>query len=296
MKLSEIDRKRRTVFSFEVFPPKKTSPVETIYRTLGELQPFEPDFISVTYGAGGNLADNSTCEIASLIKNTYGIEPLAHLTCVNLTRAEVLTLLRRLEAAGVENVLALRGDRDPARPPKQEFQHACELIELIRENSSMSIAAACYPEAHPESASPEEDIRRLREKVDAGATHLISQLFFDNADFYDFLYRAREAGITVPVEAGIMPVVNKKQIERMVSLCGASLPKKFAKMVNRYGDDPEAMRDAGIAYASDQIIDLVSSGVQGIHLYTMNNPDVASRICENVRSIIRHVNRADGAQ
>lgn len=295
MKLSEIDRKRKTVFSFEVFPPKKTSPLETVTNTIGELKQYDPDFISVTFGAGGSLADNSTCKIASLIKKDYGIEPLAHLACVNLSRDEVLGVLRQLEEIGVENVLALRGDRDPSRTPKEDFHYACQLIELVRENSSMDIAAACYPETHPEALSPEDDIRHLKEKVEAGATHLISQLFFDNHDFIDFLYRVRSAGIEVPVEAGIMPVVNKKQIERMVSLCGASLPKKFTKMMNRYGDDPQAMYDAGIAYATEQIIDLVSSGVQGIHLYTMNNPEVASRICRNVRSIIHCVNRVPNA-
>jgi len=296
MKLSQIDRSRKTVFSFEVFPPKKTSPIESVTDTIGELKPFEPDFISVTFGAGGSLADNSTGTIASLIKNRYKIEPLVHLTCVNLSRGEVLGVLNQLQQIGVENVLALRGDRGPSRTQKEDFHYARDLIELIRENSSMEIAAACYPETHPEAISPEEDIRHLKEKVDAGATHLISQLFFDNHDFIDFLYRVRSAGIEVPVEAGIMPVINKKQVERMVSLCGASLPKKFTKMMNRYGDDPEAMYDAGIAYASEQIIDLVSSGVQGIHFYTMNNPEVASRICRNVRSIIRCVNRQSGAE
>ena len=194
MKLSEMDRKRKTVFSFEVFPPKKTSPLETVTNTIGELKQFEPDFISVTFGAGGSLADNSTCKIASMLKNQYQIEPLAHLACVNLSRSEVLEVLARLQNAGVENVLALRGDRDPARTQKEDFHYACELIELIRENSSMEIAAACYPETHPEALSPEEDIRHLREKVNAGATHLISQLFFDNSSFYHFIERAGGSG------------------------------------------------------------------------------------------------------
>jgi methylenetetrahydrofolate reductase (NADPH) len=290
MKLSEIKKNRKTIFSFEVFPPKKTSPIETVYNTVSELKPFNPDFISVTFGAGGGIGDNSTCKIASTIKNDYGIEPIAHLACVNLSKPEVKTVLKQLEEAGIENVLALRGDRSPTIPPKEDFHYACELINLIRENSSMEIAAACYPETHPEALSPEADIRHLKEKVDAGATHLISQLFFDNHDFIDFLYRVRSAGINVPVEAGIMPVINKKQISRMVSLCGASLPKKFTKMMNLCGDDPQAMFDAGIAYASEQIIDLISSGVNGIHLYTMNNPKVASRICLNVQSIINCVN------
>lgn len=291
MKLSQIYKTHKTMLSFEVFPPKKTGNLESIYNTCDELRPFEPDFISVTYGAGGNTRDTSTCEIASMIKHKYDIEPLAHLTCLNLSKNEVFEMIDKLECNGIENILALRGDHNPNAIQKDDFRHACDLISLLREHSNMEIAAACYPETHPEAISPEADIEHLKEKVNAGATHLISQLFFDNTDFIDFLYRIRSAGISVPVEAGIMPVVNRKQIERMVSLCGASLPKKFTKMMNRYGESPEAMFDAGIAYASEQIIDLVSSGVNGIHLYTMNNSTVAKRICQNVRSIITCVNK-----
>ena len=290
MKLIEVFRQKKAVFSFEVFPPKKDADVAVIYSTLEQLRDLSPDFISVTYGAGGNLADNSTCEICSIIKKS-GVEPLAHLTCLNSTREEVLTVLGRLQEAGIENVLALRGDRNPKVEPKEEFHYARELIQVIRENSGMDIAAACYPECHPACDSMEEDIRHLKEKVDAGATHLISQLFFDNEDFYRFLEKARAAGVRVPIEAGIMPVTNRRQIERMVSLCGASMPKKLVRILSRYENDDTALRDAGIAYATDQIVDLLSNGVEGIHLYTMNNPLVAHRISDNIASILRSLNQ-----
>lgn len=286
MKLSELFKQDKTVFSLEVFPPKRDNPIETIYKTLDELQELSPDFISVTYGASGSLADNSTCEIASAIKHKYGIESAAHLTCVNSSREEVSEVLRRLEENGVENILALRGDLVPDVPPKKEFRHASELITFIKESPyDFGISGACYPEGHLDSRNQVEDILNLKKKVDAGAEHLISQLFFDNELFYDFVDKARIAGINVPIEAGIMPVVNKKQIERMVSLCGASLPSKFTKMMSRYENRPEAMRDAGIAYAVNQIVDLVSQGVEGVHLYTMNNPYIAKRISESVRTL-----------
>lgn len=286
MKLAELFNSEKTVFSFEVFPPKRNNPIETIYQTLDQLQDLKPDFISVTYGASGSLADNSTCEIASAIKDKYGIESAAHLTCVNSTKEEVTEVLKRLHENKVENILALRGDLVPDVPPKKEFRHADELIAFIKESEyDFGISGACYPEGHLDSRDQVEDILNLKKKVDAGAQHLISQLFFDNSLFYDFLDKARIAGINVPIEAGIMPVVNKKQIERMVSLCGASLPAKFTKMMSRYETRPEAMRDAGIAYAVNQIVDLVSCGVDGVHLYTMNNPYIAKRISESVQSL-----------
>ena len=286
MKLAELFNNRKTVFSFEVFPPKRDNPIETIYNTLDALQDLKPDFISVTYGASGSLADNSTCEIASAIKHRYGIESAAHLTCVNSTKEEVTQVLKKLHDNGVENILALRGDLVPDVEPKEDFKHASELITFIRESENdFGISGACYPEGHLDSRDQIEDILNLKKKVDAGAQHLISQLFFDNNLFYDFLDKARIAGINVPIEAGIMPVVNKKQIERMVSLCGASLPAKFTKMMSRYETRPEAMRDACIAYAVNQIVDLVSQGVDGVHLYTMNNPYIAKRISESVKSL-----------
>ena len=286
MKISSMFKQDKTVFSFEVFPPKKNSPIDTIYNTLDELKDLNPDFISVTYGAGGNLADSSTCDIASIIKNKYNIEPLAHLTCVNSSKNDIKIILKQLSENKVENILALRGDINPDIAPKEDFKYASELVAFIKEQGGFNISGACYPEGHIETESVVNDILNLRKKVDAGAEHLISQLFFDNNAFYSFVERARIAGINVPIEAGIMPVVNKKQIERMVSLCGASLPPKFTKMIQRYENHPEAICDAGIAYAIDQIVDLISNGVDGVHLYTMNNPYIARKISESVSSLI----------
>ena len=287
MKLASVFEQKETVFSFEIFPPKKTSSIDTIYNTLEELKNLKPDFISVTYGAGGLEAGNSkTCEIASAIKHKYNIEPIAHLTCVNSRKEQVLAELNALKKNGIENILALRGDIVPDIPRCEDFKHASELIKFVKENGDFDIAAACYPEGHPEAESFAFDIKNLKYKVECGASHLISQLFFDNNSFYDFMEKCEIADIKVPVEAGIMPVVNKSQIERMVSLCGASLPAKFTKVMNKFGDNPEALRDAGIAYAIDQIVDLISQGVDGIHLYTMNNPYVAKKISEAISSLL----------
>lgn len=287
MRIPSIFKQNKTVFSFEVFPPKKTSPINTIYDTLNELKGLNPDFISVTYGAGGNMADTSTCDIASDIKKLYNIEPLAHLTCVNSTKEEIKINLDRLKKSGIENIMALRGDINPNVEPKKDFKYASELVSFIRENGDFNISGACYPEGHIESKNLDEDMKNLHRKVDMGVTHLISQLFFDNKFFYDFLDRAKKAGINVPIEAGIMPVVNKKQIERMVTLCGASLPTKFTKTMQKYEQHEDALRDAGIAYAVEQIVDLLSHGVDGIHLYTMNNAYIAKRISSSVYSLIK---------
>lgn len=287
MQLATLFNEKKTILSFEVFPPKKTSSIDTIYATLDDLKDLKPDFISVTYGAGGNAGDTATCEIASAIKNKYHIEPLAHLTCVNSTKSEIEVILNRLEQSGISNILALRGDINPEIPPKHEFKFASELVAFIKERGGFQVSAACYPEGHLESVNLVEDILNLRKKVDAGAEHLISQLFFDNTYFYNFHEKARIAGINVPIEAGIMPVVNKAQIERMVTLCGASLPSKFTKMLQRFEHSPEALRDAGIAYAIDQIVDLISQGVDGIHLYTMNNSYIARKISESISGIIQ---------
>ena len=285
MKTTDIFKKKR-VFSFEVFPPKRTMPIEKIYDTLDELAVLKPDFISVTYGAGGS-ASAYTIEIASKIKHDLKTESVAHLTCLYLSEEEAREVLSRIEENGIENVLALRGDSSPDFEPKNRFCYASDLISFIKENNpNLNILGACYPEGHSESPKKIDDLRCLKKKADAGASHLVSQLFFDNSLFFDFVEKARIAGIEAPIEAGIMPVVNKKQIERMVSLCGASLPEKFLKIMNRYEDNPEALRDAGIAYAVDQIVDLVTRGVDGIHLYTMNNAYIARRICEAVKTII----------
>ncbi len=285
MSIAEKFGKGRTVFSFEVFPPKKTSSIDTIYSTLDELRDLNPDFISVTYGAGGSQAGDITAEIAAHI-NSLGITSAAHLTCINNSKGDILRILDRFKALGIENILALRGDINPDITPKEDFRHASDLIKFIKENGDFNISGACYPEGHIETPSIIEDIRCLKIKVDAGAEHLVSQLFFDNAVFYDFLEKARIAGINVPVEAGVMPVTNTKQIKRMVSMCGASLPAKFSKVMQKYENNPEALRDAGIAYAIDQIVDLVSNGVDGIHLYTMNNPYVARRISGSISSLL----------
>jgi len=287
MKISELFKKDKPVYSLEVFPPKKTSNIETIYNTLENLKELSPDYISVTYGAGGNTADTSTCDIASIIKNKHGIEALAHLTCINSTKQNILDVLSSLEKNNIHNVLALRGDRNADMAPQTDFLYANDLTCFIKQNSAMGVAGACYPEGHCESKSLVEDIFNLRKKVDAGAGHLISQLFFENELFYSFLERCKIAGINAPIQAGIMPVVNKKQIERLVSLCGASLPPKFVKIVNRYSNNPEALRDAGIAYATNQIVDLIANGVDGIHLYTMNNPYVATKITQNISALLK---------
>ena len=287
MKISSLFEGGRTVFSFEIFPPKKDGSIQTVYSTLEQLSDLHPDFISVTYGAGGTAAGCSTREIVSLIKEKYKTESIAHLTCVNSTKADIDRIIKEFEEYGVDNVLALRGDINPDIPPKNDFKHASDLIEYMKARSNLNFSGACYPEGHAESANSVEDIRNLKKKVDAGAEHLISQLFFDNTYFYEFLEKARIAGINVPIEAGIMPCVNAKQIQRMVTMCGASLPPKFTKMIQRYEGNEEAMRDAGIAYAVDQIIDLVAHGVDGIHLYTMNNPYIARKISESVEKVIR---------
>ena len=286
MKLCKLFGQGKTVFSCEVFPPRKSSPVDSIYKTLDGLKDIRPDFISVTFGAGGSSAVNqSTAEIASIIQNRYGIPSMAHLTCVGADREDVDRILAQLKADGVDNVLALRGDVNPDYPPKTDFAHAGDLIAYIREHSDIGISAACYPEGHPESPDPVSDIRYLKEKVDAGAQHLVSQLFFDNEDFYRFLERCRIAGISVPIEAGIMPVLSAASIQRMVSLCGASMPRKLTRLLARYGDHPKALREAGIAYAIDQIADLVAGGADGIHLYTMNDPEVSRLIADRLTSI-----------
>ena len=282
--------KKKTVFSFEVFPPKKESGVETIYKTLEELKQLNPDFISVTYGAGGvGVANATTVDLCSKIKNEYGIETIAHLTCLYNTKEDIDRILEELKEKGIDNILALRGDANPNFKLKHDFRYASELTEYIMsKNMGFNVSGGCYPEVHQEAESMIADIKNLKKKIDAGADHLISQLFFDNNAFYDFIEKVRIAGIDVPIEAGIMPVTNKKQIERMVSMCGASIPAKLSKVLQRFGDNPEAMRDAGISYAIDQIIDLVANGVEGIHIYTMNDPYIAGKITKSVESIIKN--------
>jgi len=287
MKVNELFA-RKTVFSFEVYPAKKTAPIQVVYDAVDALAGLGPDFISVTYGAGGGAANASaTIEIASLIENTYHLPAVAHLPGINLTRADLSSLLTRLAAHRLENVLALRGDVTPGCEPVGEFAHASEVAEFIGQTvpDYFNIIGACYPEVHPEAASPEDDLRWLRHKVDAGVDQLATQLFFDNRHFYEFLERARGAGITVPIEAGIMPVVNARQAARMVELCGTNMPPAFAALIERYGDNDAEMRAAGIDYATGQILDLIEHGADGIHLYTMNNPATATAIAATVKPL-----------
>ncbi len=287
MKIASIFEKKKPVLSFEIFPPKKEVGLKNLDGTLEALSGLRPDFISVTFGAGGTSVNNQTVEIARNIKENYHIEALAHLTCINYTQAEIQLLLQELKKAGIENILALRGDINPEIPPKEDFKYASDLVAYIKEHGEFGMSGACYPDGHVESANEVEDILHLKKKVDAGVSHLVSQLFFDNEVFYTFQKNIKLAGIHVPVEAGIMPVINKAQIEKMVSLCGASLPNKFTKMIGKYGDNKEALFDAGIAYAINQIVDLLAHDVDGIHLYTMNNPLVAQRICEGIKTLIK---------
>lgn len=287
MRISSAFNSDKTVFSLEIFPPKKSAgDISTIYKTLDGLKSIKPDFISVTYGAGGNRADLTTFEICKIIKEKYHLEALAHLTCVNSTREDIDFILEKLNESKIENILALRGDIKEGVKPKEDFKHASDLVEYIKSSGyDFSVSGACYPEVHIDAESSVSDILALKRKVELGAEHLVSQLFFDNNAFYSFIEKARIAGINVPIEAGIMPVVNIKQIERMVSMCGASLPPKFSKIMSRFADKPQALFDAGVAYAIDQIIDLISNGVDGIHLYTMNNPTVAQRIFSAIDSM-----------
>lgn len=286
MKIIDKFKKGSSVLSFEVFPPKKTSPIESIYNTLEDIGKLNPDFISVTYGAGGNVADTRTIDIAENIKKKHGIETLVHLTCVSSTKESVDKILDDMKQRGLTNILALRGDIPDGVEPTGEFKYASDLVEYIKMRGGFHMSGACYPEVHYESKNMIEDIKNLKIKVDAGVEHLMTQLFFDNNVFYDFLEKVRISGIDVPIEAGIMPVTNKKQIERMVSMCGASLPSKFTKIMQKYENNPEALRDAGIAYAIDQIIDLAANDVDGVHIYTMNNSLVSKKIYDGVASIM----------
>ena len=289
MKISELFNKEKTVFSIEVFPPKKTSPTEKVYGALEAIAGLNPDYISVTCGAGGSVVENGnpTLDVSSFIKNKCKIESVAHLTCVASSKLKIIDTLSALKEAGIENILALRGDINPDIPRKNDFAFAVNLIEFIRTSGlEFGISGACYPEGHIEAECANDDLKNLKKKVDSGCETLISQIFFENSLFYSFLEKARLIGIEVPVSAGIMPVTNKKQIERMVSMCGASLPPKFTKMIARYENRPDALVDAGIAYATEQIVDLISNGVEGIHLYAMNNPYIAKKVRENIGNLL----------
>lgn len=291
MLIKDIFAKINPVISFEIFPPRNDTPIDTIYETLDGLKGLNPDFISVTYGANGSNTTNYTAEISSLIKHKYGIESLAHLTCITSEKDQIDRIISRLHNNSVENILALRGDYPQEQPsciPTPYFRHAKDLVSHIIAQNNFSIGGACYPEGHPESPDLEHDIGYLKQKTDAGVDFLLTQLFFDNELFYNFINKARQAGIDVPISAGIMPVTNRQQIERILQFGRITFPTKFTRIVERYEHQPEALKEAGIAYATDQIIDLLSWGVDGIHLYTMNKPEVARKIMENI-STIRNV-------
>ena len=286
MTITEQFKAKRCVFSIECFPPKQTTQMDKLKDTLRQMQAMDPGFISVTFGAGGSAGGVSTAEVADYIQNELHVPTLAHLICMGNDETRAAEILDQLESVGVRDVLALRGDRSPSRPESPDFKHASDLTSFIKwKKPEFSVHGACYPEGHPEADSLLHDVENLRIKQAAGAEHLLTQLFFDNSTFYDFREKTAIAGINVPIEAGIMPVTNKKQILRMTTLCHATLPKKFLKIMDKYENDPIAMRDAGIAYAVSQIVDLIANDVDGIHLYTMNNPYIAEKICEAVKSL-----------
>lgn len=286
MRISEIYDKNKKSLSFEIFPPKKDSELKNIDATLEVLCELKPDFISVTFGAGGSSNCNRTIELAKKIKYDYHVEPVVHLTCLSYNKSEIDEFSRVLESEGIQNVLALRGDRNPDIPEKDDFKHASDLISYLKQKDRFCIAGACYPECHPESENRIMEMKHLREKVNAGAEVLLSQLFFDNDYFFRFVEDCRISGIEIPLIPGIMPVINAAQIKRMVTMCGASFPVRFQKIINKYEDNKEALFDAGMSYALSQIIDLLANDIDGIHLYTMNNPSVAKRICEGIKNII----------
>lgn len=288
MKIKERLQENKVHISFEVFPPKTDAGFESVMEAVEKIAALKPSYISVTYGAGGGTSKN-TVKIASHIKKDLGVPSLAHLTCASSTREEVHAVIDRLKEEGIENILALRGDipKDASFPIPGQYHYASELIRDIKEQGDFCIGAACYPEGHVESASKDEDILHLKEKVDCGVDFLTTQMFFDNSILYNFLYRIREKGITVPVLPGIMPVTNGKQIARICSLSGTVLPQRFLAVVDKFGDNPAAMQQAGIAYATDQIIDLIANGIQNIHIYSMNKPEVAAAIMANLSEIMK---------
>ena len=287
MKISDILKSKDVTLSYEVFPPKKNMPFEPILAAVDRLCESKPDFMSVTYGAGGGTGHN-TIKIADHVQNHRGVTSLAHLTCISSSKEQIEKTIDRIKECGIENILALRGDIPPDfdNDAARYFRYASDLVKAIKERGDFCVGAACYPEGHVECLHKEDDITYLKEKVDSGVDFLTTQMFFDNNILYNFLYRIRERGITVPVIAGIMPVTSGRQIDRICQLSGTYLPARFKAIVDKFGDRPEAMKQAGIAYATEQIIDLIANGVRGIHIYTMNKPDVAESIRNNLSSII----------
>ena len=291
MKIIDILNKKEMSLSFEVFPPKKETSFESVRVATEEIAALKPSFMSVTSGAGGGTSDY-TLAVAENIKEKYDVPMLAHLTCVSSDRATIRKQIQKMEDRGINNVMALRGDLTPELEKlgrdNWEFHYAIELIEELKNGHDFCIGAACYPEVHPESRNQKEDILHIKEKVDAGADFLTTQMVFDNNLFFNFLYKVREAGITVPVIPGIMPITNANQVDRAIKLSGAFMPQRFRAMVDKFGSNPEAMKQAGIAYATDQIIDLYANGITNVHVYSMNKPEIAKGIWDNLSSILGH--------
>ena len=288
MKISELTAKNKPTLSFEVFPPKTGDAFENVSKVTEKIASLKPDFMSVTFGAGGSTGAY-TLEVSKNIQDKFGVASLAHLTCVCSTKEDITGRLDSFKAAGIKNIMALRGDipEYTALPRKDwAYSHADELIRAIKEYGDFCIGGACYPEVHPESPNRREDIARLKGKVEAGCDFLTTQMFFDNNILFNFLYHLREAGIKVPVIAGIMPVTNASQIRRIVGISGTQLPQRFKAILDKFGDNPPAMMQAGIAYATDQIIDLYANGINHIHVYTMNKPFVAEKITQNLSAIL----------
>ena len=287
MKIRDIIKDKEVTLSFEVFPPKTDAGYEAVEKAAAEIAALKPDFMSVTYGAGGGTSKN-TVNIAADLQDKYGTPVLAHLTCVSSTKDYVKEVVKAYKDRGIENIMALRGDIPKEGRVCYDYDHATQLIYDIKSvDDSFCIGGACYPEGHVECTRQSEDIEHLKEKVDAGLDFLTTQMFFDNSTLYQFLYRIREKGIDVPVLPGIMPITNAKQVARRVALSGSTIPQKMKIMVDRFADDPEKMKEAGIIYASDQIIDLISNGVSHIHVYSMNKPDIGAGIMRNLATIIR---------
>ena len=288
MKLSQILGKDKITLSFEVFPPKTEANYEAVKKAALDVAALNPSYMSVTYGAGGSTRAN-TVQIASAIQQQYGITAISHLTCVGATKEDIDHTLDSMKEAGIENVLALRGDRpkDFEGEPFTDFHYASELVEHIKARGDFCVGGACYPEGHVDAHNKKEDITYLKKKVDAGCDYLTTQMFFDNNIYYNFLYRVREKGITVPIIPGIMPITKRVQVKNAVKLSGCNVPERFKSIVDAFGDTEAAMRQAGIAYATDQIIDLLSNGVNNIHIYTMNKPHVAAAIMNNLSEIIK---------
>lgn len=285
MKIIDIIKGNNPSLSFEVFPPKSSHSFEEIMRATEDIAGLKPSYMSVTYGAGGTT-DAYTATVAGKL-SALGVPSLAHLTCIGTSKEKVDSVLRDLEMRGIENILALRGDLPQgAIAEVQDYKHASDLIRYVKENSDFCVGGACYPEGHPESESIDSDIEALKIKMESGCDFLTTQMFFDNNIFYNFMYGLLRRGITIPVVPGIMPITSAKQIKKTLSLSGGVLPLKFAKILDRYADSPEAMMDAGIAYATSQIIDLYANGVNAVHVYSMNKPEVARRIKENLKNII----------